>query len=76
MTKTLARHGNSYAVVIDRPIMDLLKFDPDKAVEVTTDGKSLIVTPVDSGVPRSARLAAAIERANKKFGRAFKNLAK
>ena len=76
MTKTLAKHGNSFAIVIDRPVMDLLDFDPEKPVEVTTDGKSLIVTPVKTGKPRPARLSDAIERANRKFGKAFKNLAK
>ena len=27
MIKTLTRHGNSYALIIDRPILDLLNFE-------------------------------------------------
>ena len=46
MVKTLTKHGNSYALIIDKPIMDLLKIDSETSLEVTTDGKSLLVTPV------------------------------
>ena len=46
MIKNLTKHGNSYALVIDRPIMDLIKLDPETPVEVSTDGKSLTITPV------------------------------
>ena len=32
MVKKLTRHGNSLALVIDRPILDLLKIDPETPV--------------------------------------------
>lgn len=76
MTKTLAKHGNSFAVVIDRPIMELLGMDPDEPVDITTDGRSLIVTPAKAAKSRSARMSEAIESANRKFAKAFRNLAK
>ena len=31
MIKNLVKHGNSWALVIDRPILDLLKIDPEVA---------------------------------------------
>ena len=43
MVKKLTKHGNSLALVIDRPILDLLKIDPETLLEVSTDGKQLIV---------------------------------
>jgi len=36
MIKNLVKHGNSWAVVIDRPILDLLKIAPESQVELTT----------------------------------------
>ncbi len=49
MTKKLTKHGNSLALIIDRPILDLLKIDPDTELEVSTDGKRLIIARVTSG---------------------------
>lgn len=45
MVKKLTRHGNSLALVIDKPILNLLKIDASTPLEIRTDGKSLIVTP-------------------------------
>ena len=33
MTKKLIQHGNSWALVIDRPILDLLRIDPERQRE-------------------------------------------
>jgi antitoxin component of MazEF toxin-antitoxin module len=44
MVKTLVKHGNSWALIIDKPILDLLKITPDMPLEVTTDGIRLVVT--------------------------------
>ena len=45
MLKTLSRHGNSYALVIERSILDLLNIKLDTQLDVTTDGQSLTITP-------------------------------
>jgi antitoxin MazE len=45
MVKKLTKHGNSLALVIDRPILDLLNIDPETLLDVSTDGKQLIVKP-------------------------------
>ncbi len=47
MIKKLTKHGNSLALVIDRPILDLLKIDPETPLDVSTDGKRLIVAPAN-----------------------------
>jgi len=73
MVKTLSKHGNSYALVIDRAILDLLKITPETPLEVSTDGAKLTITPItDSN--RRARLDAALEKTNKRYGRALKKL--
>lgn len=74
MVKTLTKHGNSYALVIDKAIMELLKIQPDTPLELTTNGDKLIITPVRSE-SRQEKLDRVIEEVNRKFGPAFKKLA-
>ncbi len=74
MRKKLTRHGNSWALVIDKPVLDLLKIDPEAPLEITTDGKILIIAPA----PREegkARFRAAMKTTNRKYGNALKKLA-
>lgn len=52
MTKKLARHGNSRALVIEKPILDLLGIEDDTVLEMSTDGKRLIFMPVDTETRR------------------------
>jgi antitoxin component of MazEF toxin-antitoxin module len=48
MLKKPTKHGNSLALVIDRPILDLLKIDPETLLDVSTDRKRLIISPADA----------------------------
>ncbi len=66
MTKKLIRHGNSAALVLDRALLDLLK-RMDAPLEVTTDGRSIIISP-QSQANAEAALLDALERINKKHG--------
>jgi antitoxin MazE len=74
VVKKLTKHGNSLALVIDRPILDLLKIDPETLLEVSTDGKQLIVTPAKTSARRK-KFDAAQELAHKRYGKAFQKLA-
>lgn len=74
MIKTLVKHGNSWALVIDRPILDLLKFDPESPVEITTDGQSMTIAPVGRDT-RKAAIRAARKKINPRYSKAFKKLA-
>jgi antitoxin component of MazEF toxin-antitoxin module len=47
MTKTLTKHGNSLALVIDKPILELLRIDDKTQLNVQTDGTGLYITPAD-----------------------------
>jgi antitoxin component of MazEF toxin-antitoxin module len=75
MVKRLTRHGNSYALVIDKPVLELLGIAPETPIEITTDGMALVLSPVRDA-KRQARFKKALAEANRKFGRALKNLAK
>ena len=74
MIKKLTRHGNSLALVIDRPILDLLQIDQDTALDLSTDGKRLIVAP-STPTSRRKKFEAAQAWAHRRYGRAFKKLA-
>jgi antitoxin MazE len=73
LVKKLTKHGNSLALVIDRPILDLLKIDPETLLEVSTDGKQLIIAPAKSSVRRT-KFELAQELAHKRYGKAFRKL--
>jgi antitoxin component of MazEF toxin-antitoxin module len=74
MIKNLTKHGNSYALVIDKPILELLHVSPDTPFEILTDGRSLVLTPVrETGDEK--KFQEALEDVHKRFGRAMKRLA-
>ena len=75
MTKTLTSIGNSLGLIIDRPILDLLKIDKDTLLELRTDGRSLIVEPVQN-TTRKARVRAATERLMNAHDKTVRRLAK
>lgn len=73
----LLSHGNSLTLVIDRPILDLLKIDTDTPLEISTDdGTRLIVAPAAAPLARREKFDAAQEWAHKRYGKAFEKLAK
>jgi len=74
MIKTLTKHGNSYALIIDRAILELLRIDPETPLELTTNGQSLTVRPVEP-VDHETRLQRSLERINDRHGEALKRLA-
>ena len=74
MIKKLTKHGNSYALVIDKAILDLLKIEPETPLEITTDGQTLVVSPARDP-KRKAKFHTALEDANRRYGRALKRLA-
>ena len=74
MIKNFVRHGNSWALVIDRPILDLLKIRPEDPVEITTDGSTMIISPVPAK-NRKTRVAMARAKVNARHKKAFEKLA-
>jgi len=74
MVKKLTKHGNSLALILDRPVLDLLNISAGTPLEITTDGRTLIVAPVQRP-GRKAKFQAALDNANRKFGRALRRLA-
>jgi antitoxin MazE len=76
MVKRLQAIGNSYGVIIDKPILELLRLTPETALEVSTDGERLILTPVRHESGRKQRLERAQGRTLAAHERTFRKLAK
>lgn len=75
MKKKLVRHGNSRALVIDKAILELLKIDDDTELEVSTDGRSLTVTPEGAADERRTHLESLSERVLDEHEDVFRRLA-
>jgi len=74
MTKNLVAIGNSLGIIIEKPILDLLKIERDTPLEVKTDGERLIIEPVN-GREREERLNKAIDRVMKNHSETLRKLA-
>ncbi len=45
MIKTLTKHGDTYSLEIEKPLLEALHIGPDAAFEVVTDRQCLVLTP-------------------------------
>jgi antitoxin component of MazEF toxin-antitoxin module len=73
MTKTLARHGNSLALVIDKPILEQMGVDETTPLTPAFDGRCLIVTRASS-TTRRKMVRSAIDEIHHEYGNAMKRL--
>ena len=73
MQKKLTKHGNSLALVIDKPVLELLGIDADTPLSITTDGRCLIIAPAGKKTDRK-RFQDAVAEGNRKYGKALKKL--
>lgn len=58
MIKHLTPIGNSLCLIIDRPILELLRIDADTPLEVRTDGEALVIRPARPDHEERVRRAA------------------
>ncbi len=74
MIKTLKKHGNSMALVIEKPMMEALGITEETPLQVTVNGNALVVTPANVGVGPE-RMKAVIKEIRKRYGPMLKRLA-
>lgn len=74
MVKHLTRHGNSAALVIDKPVLELLHITMKTPLELVTDGRNLVISPAGDG-KRGRRFRAALEAVNLRHRKTLKALA-
>lgn len=75
MIKNLSKHGNSLALVIDRPILELLDIQAETPLEIKTDGEALIISPVRDP-ERKIRFGDALSGVNEAYSDTLDKLAK
>ena len=74
MVKHLTTHGNSLALVIEKGILELLGISRKTSLRISTDGSSLIVSPLKDK-QREKKFREALEIVNKRHGKTLKALA-
>jgi len=73
MVKKLIQHGNSVALVIDKPIMEILNITNETTFELSTDGKNLILSPQIENNQENT-IIHSLEKINKKHGAVLRRL--
>ncbi len=77
MKKKLTKHGNSAAIVIEKPILELLQIDFETELEIQTDGQNLVISPIKKDQKqKKAKLVKALEKVKQNHGQTLKKLAK
>ena len=75
MVKNLTRTGNSVALVLDKQLLEAANMDPDEQVEVSTNGRVIVISPARSKRD-TEKFARAEEKMHAKVAGAFTRLAK
>jgi antitoxin component of MazEF toxin-antitoxin module len=73
MVKKLIQHGNSAALVIDKPIMEMLHITHETSFELSTDGKNIILSPQNT-VAQESDIFESLKNINTKYGNVLKRL--
>jgi antitoxin component of MazEF toxin-antitoxin module len=73
MIKKLIQHGNSAALIIDKPIMEMLHITSETSFELSTDGKNIILSPQNI-ITQENTIIESLEKINKKYGDVLKKL--
>jgi antitoxin component of MazEF toxin-antitoxin module len=74
MRKRLSAVGNSFGIIIERPILELLDIDRDTELDMSTDGERLIIEPIRRR--RRRRVVDAAERAMAAHDETMRKLAR
>ena len=77
MEKKLSSIGNSLGLIIEKPILELLRINKDTTLDISTDGDALIIRPVRErhGDRDRDRVRAAATRVADTHAEAFEKLA-
>jgi antitoxin component of MazEF toxin-antitoxin module len=73
--KRLQKYGNSYALIIDKGMLDVMGVTPETDLNVNVQSGGLTVTPSNVGAGPE-RVAASIKKLRPIYGEMLKNLAK
>lgn len=74
LEKRLTKVGNSWAVVLDKPLMDLAGLSPDQPVVIRSNGHGLVITA--SGGDQDPAFLEAKARVSSRHQELFRRLAR
>lgn len=75
MTKKLTKHGNSLALIIDKPILDILKITQKTELELHIEDGKLIIKPSNKKI-KNSDIDKIADRVIKKYNTVLKKLSK
>ena len=75
MIKQLRKVGNSNAILLDKPLLELVGLKEDGTVEITVDHGSIILTPVNPASVPADRAAELLDKIVETRRRALERLA-
>ncbi|KQC14707.1 MAG: AbrB family transcriptional regulator [Desulfuromonas sp. SDB] len=73
MIKKLIKHGNSSALIIDKPVIELLGIEKDTLLDIFTDGKNIIISPVKTK-QHASKVKKSLLKINKKHSKTLNKL--
>ena len=77
MVKKLTKHGNSLALIIDKPLLRLLNISEKTNLEILVENQSLIIRPVKKKPKQTkAEMKKLAEEIMMEYADVFKKLAK
>lgn len=76
MIKQLRKVGNSNALILDKPIMELLGLEEDGQVQLTIQDGTLIVTPARPQLVSAEEMSEKLDYVVKKRNAVLRRLAK
>ena len=81
MKKKLSKYGNSLALILDKPILELLNIREETVLKITTDGKTITITPIREQdkakkISDDNKVQESFEKIMEKYAPALKKLAK
>ena len=74
MIKQLRKVGNSTALLLDKPILELLGIKEGDAVQLTVSSGSLIISPMQSKIASQEEFDACVKRVMKRRRKLLKRL--
>ncbi|MDO9695687.1 MAG: hypothetical protein Q7W56_13290 [Candidatus Latescibacteria bacterium] len=76
MIKQLCKVGNSNALILDKPILELLGLEEEGQVQLTIQDGNLIVTPARPRLVNAEEVVDQLDRVMKKRAEVMRRLAK
>ncbi|GHV21180.1 AbrB family transcriptional regulator [Spirochaetia bacterium] len=73
MIKKLIQHGNSVALVIDKPILEMLNITNETPFELSTDGKNIILSP-QMEYTQENNIFISLEKINRQYSNVLRKL--